>query len=113
MEICGQRKCCSNHAIQVKQVHESNRVSNEEETQNLKVQTKARQGRLSPEKGGPAYTQQDGRHAGWNSVGKMIHMTPPKPFEPSGNPLVLSYPPDLTEEATTLVPKSPESTSLL
>jgi hypothetical protein len=41
---CGQRKCSSNHATQVRQVHQSNRGSNKEETQNLKVQTKALQG---------------------------------------------------------------------
>lgn len=70
-------------------------------------------GAVSPEKGGVAYTQRDGRHAGWNLVGKMNTHDTLKPFEPSGNPLVLSYPPDLTVDATTLVPKSPESTPLL
>lgn len=30
-------QCSSNHATQLKQVHQSNRVSNKKETQNLKV----------------------------------------------------------------------------
>lgn len=111
--ICGQCKCCFNHATQVKQVHQSNRVSSKEETQNLKVQTKPRQGQSAlRKKGGAAYAQRDGRLAGWNLVGKMNTRDTPKPFEPSGNPLVLSYPPDLTVEVTTLVLMSPESTLL-
>lgn len=87
--------------------------SSKEETQNLKDQTKPRQGPSAlRKKGGAAYAQRVGRLAGWNLVGKMNTRDTPKPFEPSGNPLVLSYPPDLTVEATTLVPMSPESTLL-
>lgn len=113
---CDRYNCCYNHGTQIKQAYEGKGASNKEGTPNLREQ-----GCVSSNKGQPWERWCSLHTMRWKACrlecgGEQEYAQQPctlKPqpahSEPSGNPLVLSYPPDLTMEATTLVPRSLES----